>query len=363
MVDCQGDQARRLDGNGKDMSSAMTSVPPAHDLDEARLLQWLLVHVSGFEGPMRIERFKGGQSNPTYLVATPARSYVLRRKPQGFLLKGAHAIEREARVLTALAPMGFPVPNVHALCTDDSVIGSWFYVMDMVEGRIFWDATFADLPRDERAAYLDAMNSTIAALHTIDPVQVGLGDYGRTGDYVERQVARWSKQYLADTLAGRNIHMDRLIDWLPRYAPASDETSIVHGDFRLDNMIFHPNEPRVLAVLDWELSTLGHPLADFAYNAMMYRMPRDILGGIAGVDFQALGLPSEAAYVAAYCRRTGRASVPDFDFYVVFNMFRFAAIVHGIRGRVLRGTAANPEAQALSSRFERIAELAWQQVR
>jgi aminoglycoside phosphotransferase (APT) family kinase protein len=337
------------------IGGATAPVQAAHRFDELRLAEWMHSQVAGFEGPLTVTQFKGGQSNPTYQVVTPSRRYVLRRKPPGVLLKGAHAVEREARVMRALANVGFPVPHVHALCTDDAVLGSWFYVMDMVEGRILWDASFADLPRPERAPHLDAMNATIAALHSIDPISVGLDDYGRHGTFVERQVAR-------DGLAGRNTHMDRLIDWLEAHVPASDETSVVHGDFRLDNLIFHPREPRVLAVLDWELSTLGHPLADFAYNAMMFRMPRDILGGIGGVDLAAMGLPSEAAYVEAYCRKTGRAGMADLDFYVVFNMFRFAAIVHGIRGRVVRGTAANPDAHALASRFERIAELAWRQV-
>ena len=330
-------------------------------LDEARLSAWLAAHVPGFAGPMSVSRFAGGQSNPTYRLTTPAKSYVLRRKPPGPLLKGAHAVEREARVMAALGTVGFPVPHVHALCLDEGIIGSWFFVMDMVEGRIFWDASLPEIPRAERAAYLDAMGDTIATLHRIDPAAIGLGDYGRPAHYVQRQVARWSRQYLEDEVAGRNDAMDRLVEWLPRHTPAEDETAVVHGDFRLDNMIFHQSEPRVVAVLDWELSTLGHPLADFAYNAMMYRMPRDILGGISGVDLEAEGLPSEAAHVAAYCRRTGRAAIPALDFYVAFNMFRFAAILHGIRGRVARGTAASPDATALSRKFERVAELAWAQ--
>lgn len=332
-----------------------------HRFDETRLYDWMTDHVSGFVGPLRVEQFKGGQSNPTYRLTTPAHSYVLRRKPPGPLLKGAHAVEREARVLTGLGSTGFPVPHVYGLCTDDEVIGSWFYVMEMVEGRIFWDAGFSSVLQHERAAYIDAMNATLAALHTVDPFAVGLGDYGRTGQYVTRQIARWSKQYIEDEQAGRNADMDRLVEWLPKNTPSTEETSIVHGDFRVDNMIFHPTDPRVLAVLDWELSTLGHPLADFAYNAMMYRMPPEILGGIQGVDLAAAGLPSEDAYVNAYCIRTGRKSIPDLNFYIAFNMFRFAAILHGIRGRLARGTAASADAEAMSSRFERVANLAWLQ--
>lgn len=332
-----------------------------HRFDEAALDRWMATHVAGYAGPLQIDQFKGGQSNPTYRLRTPGAAYVLRRKPPGVLLKGAHAVEREARVMAALGTTGFPVPRIHGLCTDASVIGSWFFVMDLVQGRIFWDASFSTVPQGERAAYMDAMNATLAALHAVDPGAIGLGDYGRAGGYVERQVARWSRQYLEDELAGRHPAMDRLLEWLPRHLPASDATTVTHGDFRADNMIFHPVEPRVLAVLDWELSTLGDPLADFAYNAMMYRMPPDILGGIAGLDLAAAGLPDEAAYVAAYCRRTGRTTMADLDYYVAFNMFRFAAILHGIRGRVARGTATSADAVAMGDKFARVAELAWAQ--
>jgi aminoglycoside phosphotransferase (APT) family kinase protein len=333
----------------------------SHHFNEEKLDAWMRQHIAGFEGPIQFERFKGGQSNPTYRLQTPKRDYVLRRKPSGELLKGAHAVEREARVLTALGTTGFPVPHVHGLCTDDFVIGSWFYVMDMVPGRIFWDASFPDVGRAVRAEYLDAMNATLSSLHRITPASVGLEDYGRSGQYVHRQVARWSKQYLDDDKAGRNHDMDRLVQWLPQHVPDADERAIVHGDFRVDNVVFHPVEPRILAVLDWELSTLGHPLADFAYHVMMFRMPRDILGGLAGMNLQSGGLPDEASYVRAYCDRTGRAGIPDLNFYIAFNMFRFAAILHGIRGRVERGTAASAEASRMSSKFERVAALAWEQ--
>jgi len=325
------------------------------------LERWMAEHVPGFTGTPTLEKFAGGQSNPTYRVRTREASYVLRRKPPGLLLKGAHAIEREARVVSALARVGFPVPKVHGLCEDPAVIGSAFYVMELVEGRIFWDAGFSELPRRARAAHMDAMNATLAALHRIDPQAIGLGDFGRPGDYVARQVARWSRQYLEDEAAGRHPAMDRLVEWLPAHLPAADETALVHGDFRADNMIFHPSEPRVVAVLDWELSTLGDPLADFAYHAMTYRMPRDIQGGIGGLDPAAHGLPTEAEYVAAYCRRTGRAALPDLDYHIAFNMFRFAAILHGIRGRAVRGTAVNAQAQRMGELFGRVAELAWEQ--
>ncbi len=342
-------------------NAGTTPVREAHRFDEARLAEWMAANVAGFSGLLTVEQFRGGQSNPTYKLVTPGRTYVLRRKPPGQLLKGAHAVEREARALSALGTVGFPVAHVDALCTDESVIGTWFYVMEMVEGRIFWDATLPDVGRDERATYFDAMNATLAALHMLDHDAIGLSDFGRPGNYFERQIARWSKQYLEDAQAGRDPYMDRLIDWLPVNIPPGDETSIVHGDFRVDNMIFHPTEPRILAVLDWELSTLGHPLADFAYHSMMYRMPPRIVAGLAGADIEALNIPTEAEYVAAYCRRTGRDAMPGYDFYVAFNFFRIAAIFHGIKGRVLRGTASSPQAKERVRILPELTELAWRQ--
>jgi aminoglycoside phosphotransferase (APT) family kinase protein len=343
------------------VSSVEAAAPTTSEAFDGRLDDWMKAHVADFAGPIVAERFAGGQSNPTFRLTTPDRAYVLRRKPMGVLLKGAHAVEREARVIGALHAAGYPVPRIYGLCTDDAVIGSWFYVMEMMQGRIFWDASLSDMRPAERGPYFDAMNATLAQLHGIDQGAIGLDDYGRSGGYVERQVRRWAKQYMEDEVVGRNVHMDLLVDWLSENIPAGDETSIVHGDYRIDNLIFHPTEPRVVAVLDWELSTLGHPLADFAYHAMMYRMPPDILGGIMGVDLAAAGLPDEAAYVQSYCRRTGREDIEDLDYYVAFNMFRFAAILHGIRGRAMRGTAASVEAEKLASNFERVAELAWQQ--
>lgn len=321
-----------------------SAVREGFGFDEDALARWMRACVEGYAGPLAIEQFKGGQSNPTYKLVTPARTYVLRRKPPGDLLKGAHAIEREAQVLPALADKGVPVAKVYGLCTDDSIIGSWFYVMEMVEGRIFWDATFPDVPRQDRAAYFDAMNATIAALHNVDYKAAGLSDYGKSGNYYARQIARWSRQYHEDVDAGQDEGMDRLIAWLPTAIPAGDQTSIVHGDFRCDNLIFHPSEPHVLAVLDWELSTLGHPLADFAYHAMMYRMPPNVVAGLARADLSALGIPPEADYIEAYCRRTGRTDIAGFDFALAFNLFRLAAIFHGIKGRVIRGTAASDNA-------------------
>ena len=344
-------------------NAGTTSVRAGYGFDVAALDAWMRGHVDGYAGPLVVEQFKGGQSNPTYKLVTPGRHYVLRRKPPGQLLKGAHAVEREAKVLTGLGKAGFPVAHVYGLCTDDSVIGTWFYVMEMVEGRIFWDATFPGVATAERAGYFDAMNATIAALHSVDYAAVGLGDYGRPGNYFARQIARWSKQYAEDAEAGRDPTMDRLVEWLPANIPAGDEATIVHGDFRCDNMIFHPTEPRVLAVLDWELSTLGHPAADFAYHAMMYRMPPTIVAGLAGADIAALGIPTEADYLAAYCRRTGRDGMPGYDYYLAFNLFRLAAIFHGIKGRVLRGTAASAQAKERVAMLPELIGLAWQQAR
>jgi aminoglycoside phosphotransferase (APT) family kinase protein len=342
--------------------SGTAAVRESHRFDETQLAHWMAGHVQGYSGPLTVEQFKGGQSNPTYKLLTPHRTYVMRRKPPGRLLKGAHAVEREAQVLQALGRVGYPVAHVHGLCTDDRVIGTWFYVMDFVDGRLFWDATFPEVSREDRPRYFDAMNETLARLHCVDYNAIGLADYGRPGNYFARQIARWSQQYLGDVEhAGRDPNMDRLIEWLPVHIPAGIETSIVHGDFRVDNIIFHPTEPRVLAVLDWELSTLGHPLADFAYHLMMYRLPPRIITGLVGSDLLALNIPSEADYVAAYCRRTGREGIPHLDFCVAFNMFRLAAIFHGIKGRLARGTAASAHAQEYAAGVEWMAELGWTQ--
>ncbi|WP_411338750.1 phosphotransferase [Sphingopyxis sp. J-6] len=329
-------------------------------LDAAALETWLEANVAGYRGPLTVEQFKGGQSNPTYRLTTPHAAYVMRRKPPGALVKGAHDVLREARVLSALAPTAVPVPEVLGICDDDAVVGSAFYVMALVEGRIFWDASFGDVPVGERAAYFDAMSTVIAALHRVDPEAVGLGDFGRPGNYFARQIGRWSKQYLEDEAAGRNADMDALVEWLPQNIPADEDSGIVHGDFRCDNMIFHPTEPRVVAVLDWELSTLGSPVSDFAYHALMYRMPPDIVAGLGGADPVPLGLPTEAAYVDAYCRRTGRSEIPGWDFYVAFNFFRLAAIFHGIKGRVIRGSANSAHARERAEAFPRLASLARQ---
>jgi aminoglycoside phosphotransferase (APT) family kinase protein len=333
--------------------------------DVAPLEHWMERHVDGFAGPLTVSQFKGGQSNPTYRLDTPSgQAFVLRRKPPGKLLPGAHAVEREARVMSALGAQAFPVPRVHGLCEDESVIGTAFFVMDLVNGRIVWEAAFPDMSPNERAAHFDAMNATIAQLHRYDPAAIGLSDYGKATGFVERQVARWSKQYQGDVEAGRVEAMDWLIGWLrDNLPPDSGEARIVHGDYRCDNMIFAPGEARVAAVLDWELSTLGDPAADFVYHLMMYRMPAGMFTGLGGLDFAALGIPTEEEYVAAYCRRTGRSSLPHIDYLVVFVMFRIAAILHGIRGRLARGSASSAHAEATAALTEPLADLAVTQAR
>lgn len=345
-----------------EVNSGTTAVRPGYGFDEAALENWLTANLPGFAGPLMVQQFRGGQSNPTYLLTTPGHRYVLRRKPPGPLLKGAHAIEREAQVLIALAKADYPVAQVHALCMDPAIIGTPFYVMDMVEGRIFWDAALADTPKADRAAIYDAMNDAMARLHQVNYEAIGLGEFGRPGNYFERQIARWSRQYEDNLDAGRDENLDRVIDWFRNNIPADDDkTSLIHGDFRIDNLIFHPTEPRVVAVLDWELSTLGHPAADFAYNAMMYRMPPHIVAGLGNQNPIALGLPSESDYVAAYCARTGQSGLPAFGFYMAFNFFRLAAIFHGIKGRVLQGTAASAHASQRAAQFPELCALAWQQ--
>ncbi|HEX2764759.1 MAG TPA: phosphotransferase [Allosphingosinicella sp.] len=343
-------------------NSGTIQVRAAHRFDVERLNAWMEREVEGYEGPLAVEQFRGGQSNPTYRLTTPSRRYVLRRKPPGKLLPGAHAVDREFRVISALAGQNFPVARPYALCLDETVIGTPFYVMDMVEGRIFWEADFPQVRLEDRPHYFDAMNRTLARLHSIDPDEAGLGDYGKPGNYFERQIGRWSKQYLGDTEAGRVPAMDRLVEWLPRNIPPDEEEArIIHGDFRCDNMIFHPTEPEVVAVLDWELSTLGHPLADFTYHLMVWRMPAGVSTGLAGLDLPALNIPSETDYVAAYCERTGRTGIPAIDFYMAFNMFRLAAIVHGIKGRLVRGNASSAHAAQMAASLEPLAERAWEQ--
>ena len=340
------------------VSSGTTQVRDNARFDAGALDRWMGAHVDGFRGPLTVEQFSGGQSNPTFKLTSPSGQYVMRRRPGGQLLKGAHAVDREARVMRALEQASFPVPHVHALCTDETIIGSSFYVMDMVAGRIFWNGGFPDVDKGQRAAYQDAMGATLAQLHRLDPESIGLGDYGRPGRYLQRQIDRWSRQYLEDDLAGRTADMDFLVEWLQAHAPEDEMTRIVHGDFRIDNMIFDPERPEVVAVLDWELSTLGHPVVDFTYNLMMYRVPSALPWGLADRDLAALGLPEEAEYVAAYCRRTGRDEIADLDIYIAFNLFRFAAIIHGIKGRMLRGNASSGQAGAMVQHMDMLAGIA-----
>jgi aminoglycoside phosphotransferase (APT) family kinase protein len=347
-------------GEAEDFTGT-TAVHPAHRFDTDRFARWMREHVEGFAGTPTVEQFKGGQSNPTYRITAGGRRYVLRRKPPGKLLPSAHAVDREFRVVSALARTGFPVPRTHALCLDDDVIGTAFYVMDEVDGRVFWDPALPELASEERSAIYDAMNATISRLHTIDYAALGLGDFGRPGGYVKRQIERWTKQYRASETE-RIDAMDNLIAWLPAHAPDDAATSIVHGDFRIDNMIFDRRAPRVLAVLDWELSTLGDPIGDFAYHVMAWRLGPESYRGLWGQDLAALGIPPEAEYRARYGARTGRAALAHWDFYIAYNMFRLAAILQGIMGRVVEGTAANARARESGARARAMAEAGWRQV-
>ncbi len=342
----------------EDAFGGTKTVEDRHRFDEARLGAWMQAHVEGYRGPLAVLQFKGGQSNPTYRLNTPERSYVLRRKPMGKLLPSAHAVDREFRVISALRRVGFPVAQPFGLCLDDEIIGSAFYVMSMVEGRIFWDASLPGSTPAERRAIFEAKLGALADLHNFDPEAIGLGDYGKPGNYFARQIDRWTKQYRASETKTIPA-MDRLIESLPRTAPPQDRVSIVHGDYRLDNMVFHPIEPRVLAVLDWELSTLGDPLADFTYLLMHWAMPADGRSGLAGLDLAALGIPSREEAVAYYCARTGRADIPALDWYFAYNLFRLAGIMQGIAKRVVEGTAASARAREMGERAAPLAETAW----
>ncbi|MEM1438585.1 MAG: phosphotransferase family protein [Pseudomonadota bacterium] len=347
-------------GTRQEQNSGTRAVREAHRIDEAQLLEYLSDTVEGFAGPLEVTQFKGGQSNPTYKLTAASGSYVLRRKPPGKLLPSAHAVDREFRVISALYGADFPVPRPHVLCADDSIIGTMFYVMDFVEGRIFWEPDLPDCDPAERGAIYDAMNETIARLHTIDYAALGLEDFGKPGNYFARQISRWSKQYVAsETIDVSAMH--RLMDWLPDNIPNEASTGIVHGDYRLDNMIIAPAEARVSAILDWELSTIGHPLADFTYHLMAWQMPDIGIGssGLAGKDVDALGIPDEATYVARYCERTGRDGIENRDFYSAYNFFRIAAILQGIAGRVRDGTAASAHAEAAVKAVTPLADMAW----
>jgi aminoglycoside phosphotransferase (APT) family kinase protein len=339
-------------------AAGIMEVRDSHRFDVAALDRYMRERVAGFSGPLTVRQFVGGQSNPTYHLSAGGTEYVLRRKPPGKLLPSAHAVDREYRVITALAGTGVPVPRSYALCEDPGVIGTAFYIMEYVPGRVLADPRLPGVAPAERAQIYDAMNGVLARLHMVDWKAVGLADFGRPGNYVARQIHRWTTQYRAsetETIPS----MEQLIAWLPQHIPADDTTTLVHGDYRLGNMIIHPTEPRVVAVLDWELSTLGHPLGDLAYNCMPYHLSADSMEGFEGGDLTALGIPTEEAYLAAYCRRTSRAGIEDWDFYVGFAMFRLAAIAQGIMGRVIAGTANDPNARQRGERARPLADAAW----
>ena len=334
--------------------SGTREVDPRYRLDEPALERWLTRSVEGYAGPLRVRQFKGGQSNPTYELTTPGHTYVLRRKPPGTLLPSAHAVDREFTVISALHAQGYPVARPYALCADDGVIGSMFYVMDKVEGRVLWDLKLPGMtPADRRAIY-DTQIDALAALHAFDPTAISLGDYGRPGNYFERQVGRWTKQYRASEIEP-NAAMDRLIEFLPATLPPQGPTRIVHGDFRLDNLIMAPDAPQVRAVLDWELSTLGDPMADFSYLLIAWVIPADQKNGLAGTDIEALGIPSVAQTVERYARQTGGDVPANLDWLFAYNLFRLAAICQGLAGRVRDGTAASSHARAMAAQVPMLA--------
>jgi aminoglycoside phosphotransferase (APT) family kinase protein len=344
----------------QDAFSGTREVAERLRFDVARLEDYLRAHVKDFAGPVTVSQFKGGQSNPTYLVATPARRYVLRRKPPGKLLPSAHAVDREHRIISALHAQNFPVAEPVLYCPDESVVGTPFFMMAYVEGRVFWEPQMPASDPAERALVYDAMNATIARLHSFEPAAIGLGDYGRGENYVARQVERWSKQYRASETE-KIDDMERLIAWLPAHLPPAQPARMVHGDYRLDNIILAPDAPRIAAVLDWELSTLGDPLADFTYHLMQWHMPPHDAGtgSLLGLDLAALGLPTLDAYVAAYVARTGLDPRPHLPVYFAYNFFRLAAILQGIVGRVRDGTATSAFAAAKAEMVRPLAVKAW----
>ena len=335
-------------------------VTARHRFDVERLAAHLEQHLPEFRGPLTVQQFQGGQSNPTYLLTTQAGCYVMRSKPGPVakLLPSAHAIEREFHVMRALASQGIPVPWTLLLVEDESVIGRAFYLMEHVEGRIFWEQSLPGASVAERTAIYDEMNRIIARLHTVDIERAGLSDYGKAGNYFARQIGRWSRQYRASETAKVDA-MDRLIDWLPEHIPAGDETTVVHGDYRMDNLVFHPTEPRIVAILDWELSTLGHPLADFSYHCMSWHIAPGAFRGIAGLDHAALGIPDEAEYIRRYSERTGRGPIENWNFYLAYNLFRIAAILQGVYKRATEGIASSDNAVKSGENARALAELGW----
>ena len=343
-------------------------VAESHQFDSAALQAYLQTRLEGFAGPLAVEQFKGGQSNPTYKLITPQRSYVMRSKPgpAAKLLPSAHAVEREFTVMSALHGSDVPVPKMHLLCEDESVIGRAFYIMEFMQGRVFWDQSLPDIAKPDRAPYYDEMNRVIAALHNVDVNKAGLATYGKPGNYFERSIGRWTKQYLASVTEPIEA-MDQLMAWLPANIPASardeGQISVVHGDYRLDNLMFHATEPRVIAVLDWELSTTGHPLADFSYHCMSWHIEPGQFRGVGGLDLVALGIPDERSYVQRYCERTGRPDadvvMADWNFYLAYNMFRLAGILQGIAKRVEMGTASSAQARQAGAGARPLAEMGW----
>jgi len=342
------------------MTTDTTETTAAWQPDVAALEGYMREHIPGFKGPLSLKALTGGASNPTFRIVAADRSYVMRAKPgpSARLLPSAHAIDREYRIMSALRGSEVPVPETFCLCQDEAVLGREFMVMGCVEGRVFWDQALPDMQPPERAAIYDEMNRVLAALHRVDYAAIGLADYGRPGNYFTRQIARWSRQYQA-TETEKIAAMDRLMAWLPEHVPAGEETSLVHGDFRLDNMIFHPIEPRVLALLDWELSTLGHPLADLSYQCMAWHIPPSVFRGIGGLDLPRLGIPSEQEYVAAYCRRTGRERIAAWDFYLAYNLFRMAGIMQGVKKRALDGMGSSVLSAHEHQSVAALAEIGW----
>jgi aminoglycoside phosphotransferase (APT) family kinase protein len=333
-------------------------VRDAHRFDVAGLEHWLNANVDGFSGPLAIRQFAGGQSNPTFLLTSRDRRYVLRKKPPGKLLPSAHQVDREYRVMKALAATDVPVPPMICLCDDASVIGTTFYVMAFVEGRIFRDLELTGSSKSERARVYDSMNESLTRLHRVDPAAIGLEDFGKPGNYFERQLGRWTKQYRgAET--EKIVSMELLIEWLPANIPPDDSSAIAHGDYRLENSIYHASEPRMIAILDWELSTIGHPLADLAYNCMPYHLVNPSIGGLVGIDFEASGIPTESEYVARYCERTGRVGIENWDFYIAFAIFRLASISQGVYKRGLDGNASSAEATTFKDICRLLADIAW----
>ncbi len=340
--------------------SGTVNVSDRNRFDELALTAYLQAHIPDFAGPLTVEQFKGGQSNPTYKLLTPTKNYVMRSKPgpAARLLASAHAIDREFRILSALANTEVPVAKTYCLCEDEAVIGRAFYIMECVEGRVLWEQDLPTMSTQERGAIYDEMNRVLAELHRVDYMALGLADYGKPGNYFARQIGRWSKQYIASETEHIEA-MHKLIEWLPAHIPVGDQTTIVHGDYRLDNLMFHPTEPKILAVLDWELSTLGHPLADFSYHCMSWHIDPGEFRGIKGLNHNALGIPSEHQYRELYTKRTGLDTAANWEFYLAYNMFRLAAILQGIMKRHADGTAASDQAAATGARAKILANNAW----